>query len=39
MTQYFVRGLLKARCRLEGVKVVLGVLKPVEWLELRQPKL
>ena len=39
MTQYFVRWLLKAQCRLEGVKVVLRVLKPVERLKLRQSEL
>ena len=39
MTQYLVRWLLKAECRLEGVKVVLRVHKPVKRLKLRQPKL
>ena len=39
MTQYFVRGLLEAQRRLEGVKVILRVLEPVKRLKLRQPDL
>ena len=38
MTQYFIRRLLKAQRCLEGVEVVQGVLKSVEWFELGQAK-
>jgi len=38
VTQYFIRRLLKAQCRLEGVEVVQGVLKSVKRLKLRQTK-
>ena len=35
MTQYFVKRLLKAYCRLEGIEMVLRVLKSVRQLKLR----